>query len=471
MTLTILFAGVLVLAAFVAFADPHRGWYLAILLGILQDPLRKLTPGTPVVLSLTAAFIYAAILLGAQARLLAAYAEFRMRYPRISKLLGLFFWILIFAAVNGLMTFGLSNWEVPALGLFIYCLPLPAVIFGYFFLRSEEQLLRFFTFFAVITAIALIGVPLEYYKIGWRTLGTVALQGDWIRHIPGIQIRILSGFYRSPDIMAWHAAMLCCISIFMIIRKGFPRAWLWMILAAWGFLTCLMSGRRKMIYMIAVFVAVFLFRFIKRLTVAQVSALVFAGLAMAFVYSRLKTDERSNVYVIGAATSRGEVLQRIEGGAVGTLRQSGVFGLGIGSATQGAYRLARTREVGWQEGGLGKLALELGLPGLLFAIYFGYVLARTFMRISAARDHNHELSPTRIALVGLVAANGVAFLISHQPFIDPVLVLMNAFLIGVTFRLPHLGGASDRVHPPGDLFGAAAPYPQSAPLPVRGTGA
>ena len=53
MTVTIIFAAFLLLSASFTLVDWRRGWLLAILCGVLQDPARKLTPGTPVIMSIS----------------------------------------------------------------------------------------------------------------------------------------------------------------------------------------------------------------------------------------------------------------------------------------------------------------------------------------------------------------------------------------------------------------------------------
>src|SRR5262249_35913454 len=60
--ITIVFAGFLLLSMSVALIDWRRGWLMAILCGILQDPARKLTPGSPVALTLSVMLVYAIIL-------------------------------------------------------------------------------------------------------------------------------------------------------------------------------------------------------------------------------------------------------------------------------------------------------------------------------------------------------------------------------------------------------------------------
>src|SRR6185295_3931796 len=197
---------------------------------------------------------------------------------------------------------------------------LPAVIIGFMYLRREEMLYTFFRFYALVTSLALIGSLLEYMHVDWRALGLVSLPGDYIRHLPGLQIRMISGFYRAPDIMGWHAGTLTAISIAMVMRAGISkRAWPWLLGAGWGFFNCMISGRRKAIYYVAVFSVVFLWRYFRRLKPTQLVAFVATAAVLAYVVHDISSNEKSSVYAKGAATTRSEVDQRLEGGMVATI--------------------------------------------------------------------------------------------------------------------------------------------------------
>lgn len=436
MTITIIFAAFMLLSISVTLVDWRRGWLLAIVCGVLQDPARKLTPGTPVVMSISIVLIYIAVIFAAQATLQRHGREFSKRFPTLFSTLIFFFIFLFLAAVNGLFTFGLDQWKAPAMSFFLYLAPLPAVIIGYTFLQKEEQLFGLLRFYAIVTSIALIGTPMEYLKLPWRALGTVALSENY-RLLTGFNIRMLSGFYRAPDIMGWHAALLTMIGVIMTVRlRSFRSAWIWMLVSGWGFLNCLISGRRKAIYMIAVFAAAFLWRYFRRLSTAQVVTFGLLGVLMIFVVTRISRDEESSVYTRGAYTTQEEVWQRLEGGVVGTVGQAGVMGAGLGTATQGVYHVIRedsTTTLGWQEGGLGKLAIELGLPGLLAAALMGLVMIMTMMKISAHPDVIGSSQLARAALFGIVVANIVEFMVSAQAYSDPVLALLTAFFVGCMF--------------------------------------
>jgi hypothetical protein len=460
--ITILFMAFVILSMSVALVDWRRGWLLAVLCAVLQDPARKLTPGAPVAMTLSIILIYVVVLFGGQAALQSHLRQFGRRFSSIKLAVALLFIFLFLAAVNGLATFGLENWRAPALALFIYCAPIPAVILGFAYLQREEQMYSFFRFFALITSAAMVGTVLEYLNVPWRALGTVAL-GENLRFLPGIEIRMLSGFYRAPDIMGWHAATLTMIGIAMTLRAGaLRRSWPWIIVMAWGFLNCMISGRRKAVYMVAVFALAFLIRYIRRLTVTQVTTFVIAGLALFVVVHKMGQDADASVYTRGTATTTTEVFQRLEGGMIQTISQFGLMGSGLGTATQGVYHVVSTtaaEKQGWQEGGLGKLTMELGVPGLLAVLVFGLAMLSVMLRISGHPDVPGSSQFLRATLFGIVIANVVEFFASAQAYSDAGLTLITAFFVGCLLATALLDEREAPVLQPNQMV--ATPLPVS----------
>ena len=452
----IVYAGFMLLSMTVALIDWRRGWLMAVICGVLQDPVRKVTPGTPVTITLSVMVVYAMILLAASPALQRNGKEFGKRFSNIYAASLLVFVFIILAAIRGLFTYGIAGWKAPALSLFIYCAPVPAVLLGYAYLQREEQLYAFFRYYAIVTSIALIGTPLEYLHVPWRALGTVALSEAYVRHLPGIQIPLLSGLYRAPDVMAWHAATLTIIGLVMTLRGKLLRAWPWMIAIGWGFLSCLLSGRRKAVYMVAVFAVVFLWRYVRRLSIAQIVTFVLALGVVGLVVNKISQDEKSSVYARGTVTSREEVLERLEGGVGETIREFGLFGAGLGAATQGVQHVTEGGAVGWQEGGLGKLTVELGVPGLLAALLFAFAVFRTMLKISAHPDVPGSSQLIRCAIFGIVVANVVEFMVSAQAYSDAVLTLMTAFFFGCMFATAVLD----------ERLAAAASVPAARPVPA-----
>ena len=419
-----------------ALADWRRAWFLVVLCGVLQDPVRKLTAGTPVLISFLVVGLYACVIFGARNAILANLTDFSRRFGQLYTAILAFVLLLVISGLNGLFTYGIDKWKVPLVSFFTYCVPLLAAIFGYAWLQREELMYRFFVFYSAITSLALLGTVFEYSRVQSRLLGLIAFEGDYIRHLPGIQIRLLSGFFRGPDIMAWHAGMLTVIAIGMALRKGFGRSMLlWGGVAAWGFFNCMISGRRKAIYFVLAFTLLFVWRSMKRIASGQIAALLGVLLLLGAVIHHFTRADDASVYAKGAVASRGELAQRLEGGALETLQQYGLMGAGLGAATQGVHHLigANQQMVGWQEGGLGKLAVEVGLPGMLAIAVMGWIVLRLVLRLTAIDDVPGSSHFIRAMLFAMAGANAAAFMASAQAFSDAVLALTAGFLVGCLF--------------------------------------
>lgn len=456
--IAVIFLAYLALAGAVTITDWRRGVPMLLLTGVLQDPARKLTPGTPVAMTMSVILVYVAIIIATQSRLQRALGEFAKRFAGIWAAFGLTFFFIILAAVNGLITNGVAQWRVPMISLFIYLAPLPAVLIGYIYLDREETLYRFVTFYSVVTSIALIGTVLEYSRFDWRALGMVKQTGDYLRYLPGMEVRMLSGFYRAPDIMGWHAATLACFAIAMVVRAGIRRSALWWsLVASWGCFNAIISGRRKAVYFIAVFAVVFIWRYFHQLETQHVVGFVVAALAIALMVHQISSHKESSIYTRAAMTTQDEVTERLEGGLFDTIRQFGYLGAGLGVATQGVYHVTEdssTVVTGWQEGGLGKFAVELGVPGLLAVAFLLWRMFFTMNRIARFPDLPGTSQAGRAMLFALIIANIANFAASAQAYSDPVLTLFTAFFAGCLFATSKL----DEQQP--------VPVPESEPKPA-----
>jgi len=218
--------------------------------------------------------------------------------------------------------------------------------------------------------------------------------------------------------------------------------------------------------MLAVFVLVLVWRYFRRLKTTQLVAIGLTGAVMAGIVYQVASNERSDVYTKGTVTSREEVWIRLEGGLRDTIDQFGIMGAGLGSATQGVRHITgQDLNVGWQEGGLGKLAVELGLPGLVAVAFFGWVLFRTLFTLSVIPDRPGTSQLMRVTLLAMLISNVANFMVSAQAYSDAVLILDTAFFLGCflgTARLPEQHGAA-LIVPPGEQL---TPAPSvSRPLP------
>jgi hypothetical protein len=251
----------------------------------------------------------------------------------------------------------------------------------------------------------------------------------------------------------------------MALRGGIRKDLvLWYGMATIGFLSCVLAGRRKAIYFTAVFCAAFLVRYVKRLKVAQLFAIGGVALILGGVLRNISANEQTNVYARGAVATQSEFLERLEGGTMETFRQFGFMGAGLGTATQGVRHLLGTDlNVGWQEGGLSKLAIEVGLPGILSALLVGWFVIRLWMLLTSIPDVEGSSQFIRVTLFAFSVAHGASFLASAQTYSDAVLALMAGFFVGCLFATATLDErlAETRTIAPVAAASANALQPQS----------
>ncbi|MFZ2491712.1 MAG: hypothetical protein WA208_09520 [Thermoanaerobaculia bacterium] len=414
----------------------ERGWYAIVIVGILQDPVRKVTPGWPVAITFSVIAPYLAMVFIAWAHLQTSRRDLEQRFPDLAAGMKVLLAIIFFAALNGVLSYGVEYWTVPALSLATYLLPLPAILLGYAFFDREETVLRFFRFYAVVTSVALVGTILEYVRVQSPLLGLVTRQGDVLRHVAGYNMRLLSGFYRAPDVMAWHAATLTIVALILSLRASTARAaMLWIAVAGWGFTSAMLSGRRKAMLYVLVFALVLVWRYFRRMNVGQLVTFTIGLLALLGVIQLMARQEsEARIYARGSTeATTSELLSRLEGGSIETIGQLGIFGGGLGTATQGAQHLRPGGVKGWQEGGLAKLFAEIGVPGVLaLAVLAGIALSLLY-RASGVPDLPGSSQIVRVGLFAMAIGNAVKFTTSAQAYSDPGLALLTAFFIGALF--------------------------------------
>lgn len=438
-----LFAVSIFVAAILAWNNWRRGVLLLIVIGTLQDPIRKLTPEAPAILAIASLPVWLAMVVGAYRSDPGLWRRFARAHPQPARAMGLFVLCLI-PPVLLVMSYGIAAWRMALLGSFAYVAPLATVVLGFSTLRQPAGLRRLLLFHAAYTTILLAGAWLEFLGVfpASPILGTSALGFTWVRTRYGAEaLSLIAGVYRSPDLMAWHAAMLVMEATTLATTSVRRTDRLWLLAAVWGGACLLMAGRRKAIIMPVVFVAsLLLYSFIQR-RVGRAAALVAVGGGVAasilFAAGEVSLDRG---YIEYAASTATEGSARLTEGTVGALRatflQSGILGRGLGSATQGAQHLAGSGlEQGWQESGAAKLLAELGIPGFACALWLGFLLARGALR-AAATASSRRHAPILGALLGILAANAASFTVSHQIYGDIVVVTMTALLLGAALSAP-----------------------------------
>jgi hypothetical protein len=430
-----LYVAILGVGIAVAFLDWRKAVPWVIVAGVVQDPVRKLMPGAPAYMVLAFVPLWFVVVARALREPNGPWQRLGGTYPRLRAAIVLFLATLVPAALV-VMRHGPSAWRLVVIGSLGYLLPVLALLVGYGYTPRAGAIRRLMAFYCLFTSVVLLGSLAEYVGVRGPALGTDVFGTHWIRHISaGHWVELMSGLFRSPDIMGWHAAAVVMMGLTLALDGRLrPRA-LWLVLAAWGAVCVLISGRNKMILMPAIWLVALLILGIRQGRTAV--ALRLAALAAAVVFLGSLATDRVGVdrdYLYNTQVTSSGVLERIERETATSLKwtyiQSGFWGDGLGIASQGRQHLGLKMKGGWQESGLSKILVELGVLGLLAGLVLAWAVVR-----ATRRSLLGDATPSGDALLqsciyAFVAANAACFLISHQAFSDGTLIVITGMMLG-----------------------------------------
>lgn len=437
------------------------GLFFIVLLGAVQDPLRKLVPGVPGYLVLASAVVLGVMMLGLASGTRTWWSAFVRHFPSIGRAAGWFGLACVPAAVIS-ASYGAGSWLLSVLGAMSYAVLFVAVLVGFYYPRSVRELRRFLSFYCIMTAVMLTGTGIDYFGY-WPDsplIGTEALGTEWLRFRSGYVIEMIAGFYRSPDVMGWHAAATVMLATILAMTARGTSRWFWIALAALAVAALIVCARRKMFYMPPVFGAVIMWIYWQSRRPGRMVP-VLLGLMVplaggAVVSEWLGENETPTVIQYYTEGSR-EALDQLEAhgyrALVTTYAQAGFFGYGLGVATPGSHHLNVERPHTWQEGGASRLLVELGVPGM--TAFAALVVSMLLAGWQLTRRHvlaRSDLSTYAVGLFAFFVANASSLLVSGQILADPVV----ATLLGVS-----LGFVLSLARAP-----TALPVPASPPLPV-----
>ncbi len=412
------------------------GFLAAILLGFVQDPLRKMMPGTPGIMTMYTLPVWVAALASAYAHGHLRPRQFMTQFPRLGRWIGVFgLYLIIPAALS--VSHGRGTWQITLLGAMVYLVVFFIVTAGYTFSVRREDAVRVMQYYAVLTGMALLGGLFEYMGHGdhFDALGTQALGNIWVTYRTGEAMFMYAGFFRGPDVMGWHAALLTMIASFMAFRsRGWMRLF-WVSLCVWGLFNVWICGRRKMVSMLPVFWSCYLFLIFRfrnvRWIIPTVGTLLLIIAAGWYVMNGNENSASIDTFYM---TTIDDIDERLIGHGVGavltTIRQAGFWGYGLGMAQQGIHHINAEKPRVWQEGGPGKIVVELGVPGgILFIILLAVLIMTAFHMLSGIVES--DLFMPAVCIMSLITANLASGIVSAQIFGDPFIILLLALLIGL----------------------------------------
>ena len=452
----------LFVVALTAFSNWRYGFALCVLTALAQDPLRKLTPNQPVYFVVFVGAVFGAAWLGA---LMASVPMLPKRIAGWSKQVGtpftLFVLLAISQAVHSLVAY--RSPMLTGIGMLSYFSPIPAIVLAYQFAlrRGIRGVTRWMKFYVVMASLALVSVYLEYSGVDWSILGEVGI-GVLISGA-GAYYKGNAGIFRGAEIAAWHAATAACFSFMLLWGRRFTLAKVLLAVGLVAFFLGLgvLTGRRKMIIEIAIFLsayvalvvwfrhrsgkmAIFLaiFGFVTYLGTVGMIAPGPGEHDLGRIRVHRTADSSFGKYSHRAGTVFSDIPDRINqigfqpvGWAVD---QFGWMGAGLGMGSQGTAHFGVDTS-GAAEGGLGKLTVELGLPGVALV---GWLLVKFALYVWGLLAPLSSTSPKHanmaFGLVAFLLANAAAFSIATQAYADIFILLSMGWALGFLLALPVL---------------------------------
>ena len=413
------------------------GVLAAVLVGLLQDPLRKLVPGAPAYLVMAASPIWLCAMLSAAYVRQLSIRRFFDNFPRLGTWSRIFAaYLLVPAAISA--TYGKNSWMITLLGAFVYGTMFFVLVAGWQYPGRGMPIERFLVFYGVVASLMLVGGPLERFGFQESTplIGTGVFGHVWVTHRTGEAVYMLAGFFRSPDVMGWHAALVFMVALILAFRAKGPARWFWIAVAVWGILNIWLCGRRKMLSMIPVFIGcysllVFRFKNVQRILSVSGTVLMIVGLGWYLISSMFSNEAVERFYLTAFTEADAQIQKHGIDAVVGTVRQAGFWGYGLGMSQQGVHNIRNVETPRlWQESGPGKLVAELGVPGNALYLVLGGVLFATAYHVVRLGRGGASFYVTS-GILSILVANVASSVVSAQIFGDPLVAFLLAFLAGL----------------------------------------
>ncbi len=405
-----------------------------------RDPLRKTLPTEQILLSIAGLLLWVFTLAGC--------LRDQSSAPRAMNFLvipvtGLLIFVVVSTAAGILQG---VPFPVTLLGWVSYLFPLVGLPIGLRLANDVRRISELLTFYCVINVLLVSTAILEVAKFQSPVLGGIMM--EWHRVTGSTSIPLPSGTYRSPDILGLHAAHILAFSAILWRLHGqYSKARV--IIAVILIISApllIYTARRKMIGLVVVFLIVDLalrfavretsfsnsFRALLRKSRTPVLIVIAIGILAARLISPGHVQYALTVF--SEAPSR--LVSSVIDSPVTTVQQTGFWGTGIGTATQGNYALAAGFSGGWQEDGVSRLVREGGILGALALVSGAFIFLwhGTRVRFLATMEKGSRYSTLHTGLWSIAIANFFCLLISHQHLSgDPQFGALLALITGLSF--------------------------------------
>lgn len=441
--------------AVIFFAIAMQNWRFALLacvpVGFIQDTLRKIIPGEPVVLLATVVGAMGLVFIAASSRIGHVRLQpLMLGNQRLHQLLVLFITLVSLQAFMTLVRFGSPI--LAGIGMLSYLAPIPALWLTFHYVRQEADIENFLKTYLCIATIVAISIFLSLLGFDWQILDEVGTGLNIYDRFQRRYIEAHSGLLRAAEVAAWHMGAAACLAVILAVSNNRLQWYLWTSPLLLLFVSSgLLTGRRKMFVAFVAFLGVYsLMIFYSRQHSAKRAVIaIFAGivvlLATAFVASPPQSFADLMPYLQRSSSGFGDITERFNNLGIASIgwaiNRVGYFGLGAGTGSQGAQHFGGGAVLvgGSAEGGLGKIVAELGVPGLLLVIVLSATLARHLWRIlRAVEQQDSRIARLTFGLSALLLVNIPMFIAASQIFGDPFVLLILGSCLGFILASPRV---------------------------------
>lgn len=446
-----LLIGLVVVCCFISLVRWQSGIWAVLLVGFLQDPLRKMAPNQPPYMITMAAVVFIVIIFSL---FIKKYSFRPATIPGwrngVAQGLSAFFILLVFQLLNGYINSG--SVVIVGLGVLGYVAPLFAIFVGYYFGShyAGQNIYRFFRIYCIGCLVFVAGIYLEYFGFDSSALGEVG-SGLKIYDL-GTILKAHSGLFRSSEIAAWHVFMGASFMFIMFFKVESKLLKYMLVISILFLITAgALTGRRKLFVSIFIFgFAYWAFTFVYLKQSFKVASLFIGIAAVGFllmsqsVFLNNEDSQEYDLYLERSGNVFGDIDRRFEvlGVAAVTtaIKEYGIFGLGAGTFSQGARFDASSAvsRFAWQtEGGFGRVVVELGLIGLLVLFYLFYLMVRY---LHGVLTYLSVMDPDRsrlcFGIVSVLISNIAHFSVAAQVFGDSFVLIILGLLSGFIISFP-----------------------------------
>lgn len=440
-----LFLVLLMIACVAAFVTRRYTLAFVLLIGFLQDPIRKIMPGQPVYMVGMVGVVFGSALMRIVFDKTQYVFEPYSRWTNSFSLpLNLYLIIIFLQTLHSYFKYG--NVMLTGIGLIFYIAPLCAIVVGYFIINNLQDVRRFMKMYTCVGIITALTVFLSFLGVEHDLLDEVG--AGLVIYDQGTVLKAHSGLMRSSEIAAWHIGASACFIIILFLSRGSFRFIVLALLIILVMMAAIaLTGRRKMLMQILVFGAMYFVVFQYYQKKLAFNVLVFLSLAVLLVWLTVELAFpggyggtfdlyfRRGSSVFGDATERfvNLGLQPIEW----AIARFGFFGGGIGIGAQGGQHFGGGIAGGSAEGGLGKITAELGVPALFIVAWLGISVGRHINQCLhfVFEMMRHEMM-TIMGIAAFLCANIPTFIVATQVFGDVFVLLLLGLLSGFIFALP-----------------------------------